>query len=341
MGNYTVQRGDTLSGIARAHGITLRELLAANPQFTQSGRNPDLIYPGENVVIPETGPASPSRPTSPASGSSPASTGGGSTSGCTSCTISSQTVATSPANRARTRIGVGEEVRLTVSPGPATWAITSGAGNLSPSRGSHTSVTYTASDTGGSVTVTATGAGCSCTMTFTVVQPSAWRMRRRSRTNLRHRNGRPDCGWLGMLYVRPTDVNFYNIEIQEVDSLCQATGAYSVWHNRVWHGNYPPPDRVSAWIPITGHSSAHGSNWGGSDTIYSGDPGGAATGTAPSFTVGEHYFAITMQWKVGSGSAHRFTAVRQEAEIFATGRCEMRKGGNTEHTMYSDPTSTH
>ena len=49
---YTVQRGDCLSRIARDHGVTLAELLEANPQFTQDGRNPNLIYPGETVVIP-------------------------------------------------------------------------------------------------------------------------------------------------------------------------------------------------------------------------------------------------------------------------------------------------
>ena len=38
--NYTVQRGDTLSGIARDHGVKLSELVAANDI-----PNPDLIYP--------------------------------------------------------------------------------------------------------------------------------------------------------------------------------------------------------------------------------------------------------------------------------------------------------
>jgi LysM repeat protein len=44
----TVQPGDTLSGIAAAHGESLRSLEADNPQF--SG-NPDLIYVGQHVNI--------------------------------------------------------------------------------------------------------------------------------------------------------------------------------------------------------------------------------------------------------------------------------------------------
>jgi len=44
----TVRRGDTLWGIAKRYGVGLAELLAANPGI----RNPNLIYPGEQVVIP-------------------------------------------------------------------------------------------------------------------------------------------------------------------------------------------------------------------------------------------------------------------------------------------------
>jgi spore coat assembly protein SafA len=38
---YTVRKGDTLWGIAKRYGVTLSELIAANPQI----KNPNLIYP--------------------------------------------------------------------------------------------------------------------------------------------------------------------------------------------------------------------------------------------------------------------------------------------------------
>ncbi len=259
----------------------------------------------------------------------------------TPCTITSETVATSPADRARKRIAVGEEVKLTVSPGPATWAITSGGGTLSPSSGSHTTVTYTAGDTAGSVTITATpSTGGSCTITLTVVAPATWTMKRKSGTNLKHSAGRPDCGWKGIVYVHPDDVNFYNIEIREKDSQAVADGSYSVF-NDVWHGNYPLPDRVGPWIPIVSHTDADGSGYGGADSVYSGDPGAARTGAAPPFTVGTMYFPITRQWKVGTGAAHDFAVIRQEHEIFDDGKCESRKAGNTESRMYNDPASNY
>ncbi len=45
---YTVQRGDTLFGIAGRFNVPLNSLIAANPQIT----NPDLIFPGQQICIP-------------------------------------------------------------------------------------------------------------------------------------------------------------------------------------------------------------------------------------------------------------------------------------------------
>lgn len=47
-GTYSVRSGDTLSGIAQAHGVSLSALAAANPQI----RNIDLIFPNQVVKIP-------------------------------------------------------------------------------------------------------------------------------------------------------------------------------------------------------------------------------------------------------------------------------------------------
>ncbi len=47
---YEVQHGDSLSLIAKANGVSVQALLAANPQV----RNPDVIYPGSQLTIPAT-----------------------------------------------------------------------------------------------------------------------------------------------------------------------------------------------------------------------------------------------------------------------------------------------
>lgn len=46
--SYTVQHGDTLSSIATHFGVSLSELEAANPSI----KNPNLIYPGDQLTIP-------------------------------------------------------------------------------------------------------------------------------------------------------------------------------------------------------------------------------------------------------------------------------------------------
>lgn len=46
---HVVKRGETLGKIARANGITLAQLLDANPQFRA---NPDIVHPGDVVIIP-------------------------------------------------------------------------------------------------------------------------------------------------------------------------------------------------------------------------------------------------------------------------------------------------
>jgi hypothetical protein len=45
---YLVQPGDTLSGIAASHGVSLAAVESANPQFS----NPNLIFAGQSVSFP-------------------------------------------------------------------------------------------------------------------------------------------------------------------------------------------------------------------------------------------------------------------------------------------------
>lgn len=285
-------------------------------------------------------------PTPPSTGSGTSKVGSAKTS-CTTkkCTITSKTIASSPSNRARTRIAVGEEVELTVSPGTATWSISTGTGKLSSTSG--TKVTFTADDKAGSVNITANSSGCSCKIQFTIVIPSSFTMKREPGTNLKHTRNRPNCGWFGVIFVHSNDVNFYNIQVREKDSKCVSSGSHSVFKG-LPHGRYPPPDYASSWLTISmsTHSSSDGSKVNTSDNIDTGDPGIAAGavpphGTAPPFIAGEHHYPITFQWRVkGKTSIYDFPVVRQEAEVFTNGKCESRKGGNTEPTMYSDPTST-
>jgi nucleoid-associated protein YgaU len=48
-GNYTVRSGDTLSGIAVAHGLSWKKLYAVNKPVI--GGDPNLIFPGQRLTV--------------------------------------------------------------------------------------------------------------------------------------------------------------------------------------------------------------------------------------------------------------------------------------------------
>lgn len=53
--DYKIQRGDTLSELAKKNNTTVQELMKANPQI----KNPNLIYAGETLKIPTSAPKVP------------------------------------------------------------------------------------------------------------------------------------------------------------------------------------------------------------------------------------------------------------------------------------------
>ncbi len=291
-------------------------------------------------------------PSKPDSDPKPFTKGGSSNSVCPECTITSKTWNKSPLNRARTRIGVAEEVILTVNPGPATWKISSGGGYLDPEGGSHTEITYIAGDTAEKVTITATVKVCPnpCEITFDVVEPSCWKMERKPGTKVAHeKKGMPHCAWQGITWIQPTDVNFNGIEVREKDSKCKAEGCYKS-ADGTWHGKYEKRDkngdkdengvRASPWLQIGNHDPKKGSYVTEHDTVDSGEPDYYSE--KPPFTKGKVLYSITMQWRVGYDEPVKdFPVTDQVHEIFDDGKCVSTKGGNTESTMYDDDQSNY
>jgi hypothetical protein len=261
----------------------------------------------------------------PESGSNPTSDTGAASTNCTQCTITSQTTASVPPDRTRTMVGVGEEVTLTVDPAPATWSV-SGAGTVSPSSGA--SVTFRAGERAGSATVTAEGAGCCCSITFTVVEPSGIMM---SRTSLvRHRKGKPDCGFLARPYVLPNSVSFQNIEVREKNSKATATG-YFLLFNGTRH--QPEPQNESDWFTAQECCEGLGSPADCHDEIYSGYPG------VPTPSVGLMTFPITWEFRVAGGGEKAMPDFEQRHAVTSAGVCTTSKGGASETTNLNDEDS--
>jgi len=260
----------------------------------------------------------------PESGSNPTSDTDAASTNCTQCTITSETIATVPADRTRTTVGVGEEVTLTVNPAPATWSV-SGAGTVSPSSGA--SVTFRAGERAGSATVEAVGAGCCCSITFTVVEPSGIMM---SRTSLvRHTQGEPDCGFLARPYVQPANVSFHNAEVREKNSPATAMGYYLSF-NGIRH--QPEPQNESSWFMVLECVEGLGSAAVCRDEIYSGY-------TDVPVGVGLMTFPITWEFHVGSGAEKAMPDFEQRHEVTAAGVCTTSKGGASETTNLNDAPS--
>lgn len=48
----TVRAGDTMDGMARAHGVSARAFRAANPRAGHPAGHPDMIWPGDRLRLP-------------------------------------------------------------------------------------------------------------------------------------------------------------------------------------------------------------------------------------------------------------------------------------------------
>lgn len=242
------------------------------------------------------------------------------------CNITSETFATAPANRARTKVGVGEEVTLKFSLGNASWSTI--AGRLSSLSGA--SVVFTAPDRAASVTVTATGSGCTATITFTVVEPSSVRMRRYPGTGVKHTVHRPDVGIRTEIYLLPDDVCFYNVSYHEVDVHAVCSGVYSPFTGL---GHDPHPATLGMSMTVI---AGLGTKANAMDSVYSGDPG-----TLPPFPPGSEVYDIPYEFKVGAGPWKQFATVRHDCSLATDGvTLTVTKAGATGTVRVGDSSSS-
>jgi type VI secretion system secreted protein VgrG len=269
------------------------------------------------------------KPTGPGSGPGGSDGGacvdGGSPTCPTTCTISSQTISTGIADRTRTRVGVGEEVRLTCSSGSANWSV-SGGGRLSSTTGS--SVTFTAPDRAGNATVTASAGSFSCSITFTVIEPSSVRMIQHGSV-VQHVQRQPSAGFLGDPYIQPTDVSFYNIQVRELDCAPTKSGYYTA-STATGHG-------ANASYVTVGDANSNGSPVNGRDHIWSGY---IPSITGPPYQPGALEFAIPWEYKVGGGTPKTFATVVHRQTVVANGSVTISKGGTSVTAALNDPTVT-
>ena len=218
--------------------------------------------------------------------------------------VDTETVATTPANRTRTTIGVGEEVVCSIQPLlTANWSTT--AGSLSSTNGSTT--TFTAPDVATNATVTAEYSGCPCSVSFTVIVPTTGTVSRMTSYGIYHAGTNlSSVGFKGDFRLWPDSVSFYNIEMREGGGTAVATGIYSNENGRV-HPTGP-------WLTVNQDNDVNCR-----DTIES------AT-HPPPFINGDFMWPIEWEYHVGSGTSRVFTTVIHYQESDAT-KAQIQKGG--------------
>ena len=219
--------------------------------------------------------------------------------------ITSLTVVASPGARTRTTIGVGEQVFLSHTPGPANWTTT--AGTLSPNSG--VVVTLTAPDTAQTVTVT----GGAATLDFSIIAPNNVHMDRFSGTGVKHTMDHADSGIETLPFLLPDTVNFSRVRYREINvgAVVTSPGAYSC-HAGIGHcraqagGACPDLFMTDTVVGGKGTEAVLG------DCVYSGD----CQQTAP-FTPGTISFTMPYEYKVDSSAFRQFAVVNQVSALAA------------------------
>lgn len=129
--------------------------------------------------------------------------------------IITETKASAPANRSRTKVGIGEEVTCDVVPPISVdWAV-NGNGDVFPTIGVRT--TFSAHCTPGTATVRAQVAGLDCDVKFEIVAPTSLRAIAVTDVELLPTSGTKFVGAKSKFdfKVIPEDVSFYNVEFRE------------------------------------------------------------------------------------------------------------------------------
>jgi hypothetical protein len=212
------------------------------------------------------------------------------------------------------------------------------------------SIWFTASDVPGNVTIQAND---SDEITFEVAPPSDWSLKLIStighpRTSP---NGSISCIWYGKIYIHSNDVNFYRIQIREENSSAQgeennnwlkaAIGQSHGQNYTSYDNDKPKPHLVSTWKEFDFHTDSDGSAIQQHDTA-GGDIGldnPPVPGQSPVSGPGYVYSPITFQWRIRyEENYHKFNTVTPGEEwiLYPNGNFEVRKGGVTATTKFSD-----
>lgn len=203
-----------------------------------------------------------------------------------------------PVNKKRTKLGVGETVGLALKPfalPSPTWALEGTIGTTSITTNAHTG-TLTASQRASTPKLKATTAGKTLSIDYNIVQPSgesAVKMQ-----EISYPAGRQGAGMTLGITTEPTDVNFFNVEVIEIDKgTSNVTGFFTSYAaSQLEH--HPNPNWTRLNDDNKWADTAHFNGWG----------------TSATWATGGFEWAIEVRWRVvGETGDGVFLANRTQA----------------------------
>jgi hypothetical protein len=242
--------------------------------------------------------------------------------------------------RSATRFGVGELVDLSYSAVPTIasadvggliWFISSGGGTLTGTGGNDGTGLFTAPPNGGLTILdlkVASGPNAGmvvATCTITTVEPSDAVMVQEAGTGILHINGTWSCAFLGVIYLRPTDVSFTFMQMGEGSAAAVANGFLSGL-NGIVHS--PGPMCTVGTGDIN-----QGCKVNTEDHVITGE-------LNQPFSQGDFLWAIPWQFSVGGSGATQFTVAEHRATADDSGQATIsKKSAGPFSRLPTDPTA--
>ncbi len=226
--------------------------------------------------------------------------------------IKTETKATTPADRTRKTIGVGEEIRATFYPSslsPVTWSV-NGGGSIDADSGNP--ITFTATNRASTATITAESSGLRFDVLLSVIEPNGVRMRKICENPIP--SGCAGADMNAEIQLQPMTVSFYNVQTLEIPGpASDVTGYFTIFSpSSLFH--HPSPD----WLEFSQNNVARGYDNCAFEPPYR------------PWSDGSCVWHIPWHFRVGtSDGGKQFTVVDQEFTILADGTVEIRKAGAT------------
>lgn len=247
----------------------------------------------------------------------------------TSYYIESETLVSSPSDRKRRKLGVGESAALRIIPqyaGAFTWSL----GGQKADSDVFFASTDIASITAGTIkcspsAMVAIGDKV-LALNFEVVEPNGTHLIQKAGTVVRHKNGKPSAGFTAEIFVLPSDVSFYRIQIREQTVKGAGWGYYSYLDQR--------EHDLGQWWDVSSTPTSQPNPVTAPDNIYSGDDGSAIPNP------GGFEWKIPWEYKIAGGQPKAFTVVNHVQTCDVNGTVVIRKGDSPPFTAkINDPTS--